>query len=121
MEAKRIYAHLRKLIGIRKENEALSFGYLFTLYADYFFYAYMREYRGNTIIVCMNSGLEPMSVPVTIDIGSNTNIPSRIKQNLAKRRVLDNLLNPNEQLFYSEQGNLMVQLPGKSAHIYKLQ
>jgi len=87
-----VYHHLHRLIQIRKKNEAISFGYLFTLYSDFFLYVYMREFRGNTIIAAMNNG-GPMTAPACIDIGSNINIPSRIKNNLAARKRLFDLLN----------------------------
>lgn len=117
---KEIFRHLQKLIRIRKENEALPFGYLFTLYSDYFVYAYMREFRGNTIIVVMNNGTEPMPNPLAIDIASNANVPSRIKSNLAQQKVLVNLLNPQDRISYRDQGQIVVQLAGKTAKAYKL-
>lgn len=118
--AKEIYQHLRKLIRIRRENEALHFGYLFTLYSDYFLYAFLREFRGNTVIVVMNNGLEPMGQPVAISIDSNANVPIRIKQNLLSRKTLVNLLNPNDKLEYPPDGNLAVRLEGKEAKLYRL-
>lgn len=118
---KDLYQHLRKLIQIRKENEALSFGYLFTLYSDHFIYAYMREFRGNTLIVVMNNGLEPMPYPLSIDIINNENIPSRIKSNLWNRRKLINLLNPQDRIEYTKEGQVNIQLAEKMAQVYRLE
>lgn len=118
---KDIFRYLRQLIQVRKENEALTFGYLFTLYSDYFVYSYMREFRGNTIIVVMNNGEEPMQYPLTVDIAPNTNVPSRIKKNLAQRRILVNLLDPQDRILYQDPGHIEVQLAGKTARIYKLE
>jgi alpha-amylase len=68
-----IYRSLRKLIRIRRENEALQYGYLFTLYSSYDLYVYMREFRGNTIIVGLNNSSAERTV--NVDIAMNPNIP----------------------------------------------
>lgn len=115
-DALEIFEYTRNLIRIRKENPAISFGYLFTLYADNFLYAFMREYRQNTIIVVINNGLEDMPGPAEIDIGQNTNIPSRIKANLADR-PLKNLLDPTDTLMYVD-GKIQPWLAGKEARVY---
>ncbi|WP_066634505.1 alpha-amylase family glycosyl hydrolase [Desulfolucanica intricata] len=115
-----IYKHLQKLIKIRKENQALCFGYLFTLYSDYNIYAYLREFRGNTVIVVMNNGLEPMQSFLKVPIASNSNVPSRIKNNLQQRRVLVNLINPEERCMYLEDGTIEVKLRGKESKVYRL-
>ncbi|MEW5767302.1 MAG: alpha-amylase family glycosyl hydrolase [bacterium] len=116
---KEIFNHLRSLIKIRKENEAIPYGYLFTLYVDTFIYAYIREFRGNTIIVAINNGLKEMVYSCSIPIEVNTNIPPRLKEALKKRRVLDNLLDPNDSIEY-ENGRIQVKLGRKEARIYKL-
>lgn len=116
---KEIFNHLRSLIKIRKENEAIPYGYLFTLYADTFIYAYIREFRGNTIIVAINNGLKEMTCPGSIPIELNTNIPPRLKEALKKRRVLDNLLDPNDRIEY-ENGGVQVKLGRKEAGVYRL-
>ena len=117
-DAKEIFEHTKKLIKIRKENEAIPFGYLFTLYSDYFMYSYMREFRGNTVIVVINNGLERTQYPLSINIGGNSNIPSRIKRNL-EGRTLQNQLDPGDRITY-ENGHIQIQLEGKDAKIYKL-
>jgi len=115
---KDIFKHIKKLIKIRHQNEAVRYGYLFTLYSDYFVYCYMREFKGNAIIVAINNGLEEMDFPVTIKLDENKNIPQRIKNNLYGRR-LTNLLNSADTIAV-EDGCLKVQLSGKEAKIYKL-
>ncbi len=114
-----VYRHLRRLIKIRRENEAVTFGYLFTLYSDFFIYVFMREFRGNTIIVAMNNGTAAMPSPLEIDIASNLNIPSRIKENLASRKMLVNLLEEHDYIEYHE-GSLGVLLRAKEARVYRL-
>lgn len=118
-QQKEIFNHLKNLIKIRKENEAISCGYLFTLWSDHFIYAYMREFRGNTIIVVINNGLEDMPQPLPIPIEMNSNIPRRIKKNLADRKRLVNLLDPSDTVWY-EDGRIGVLVKGKSAKIYSL-
>lgn len=114
-----VYSHLRRLIRIRKDNEAISFGYLFTLYSDYFIYVFMREFRGNTIIVAINNGTQSMTNPLRIDIGSNNNIPARIKKNLEAGQKLVNLLDKSEAIEYRD-GAISPVLRAKDARIYKL-
>ena len=79
---KEAFRHMKKLIALRNRTEAYKYASLFTLYADYFVYAYLREFRGNNVIVAINNGHEPMPSPLTIDIGKNTNIPPTIKKKL---------------------------------------
>lgn len=115
-----VYRHLHHLIRIRRENEAISFGYLLTLYCDYFVYAYMREFRGNTIIVTMNNGNMPMQYPLEINITSNKNVPSRIKNNLKARKKLVNLLDWSDFILY-RNGTISIRLQAKDARIYRLE
>jgi alpha-amylase len=116
-DAQEIFEHTRALIGIRRENEALRFGYLFTLYVDHFIYAYMRSFRDNTLIAVINNGLAPMPVPLSIEIDRNPNIPSRIRSSLAAGS-LRNLLRP-EQVVHCRDGRIEVLLEGKEAAIFK--
>lgn len=115
-----VYSHLKRLIKIRRENNAIPFGYLFTLYSDFFIYVYMREFRGNTVVVALNNGNGPMPNLLQVDIGSNKNIPSRIKENLTSRRTLVNLLNRDDIIYYNE-GKIEFILDSKEARIYRLE
>jgi len=107
------------MIKLRAENAAIRYGYLLTLYVDEFLYAYMREFRGNVVIVVINNGHEPMPVPVSINIASNSNVPPRIKQLLPDGCVLSSCFDELSDAMVSS-GRLEVQLPGKSAGIYVL-
>jgi len=113
-----VFNHLQRLIQIRKKNQAISFGYLFTLYSDFYLYVYMREFRGNTIIVAINNG-GPMTAPALIDIGSNVNIPSRIKNNLAARKRLFDLLSESNFTDY-QGGTLRITMKEKEARVFRL-
>jgi hypothetical protein len=114
-----VFNHVTKMIKLRAENDAIRFGYLLTLYVDDFLYAYMREFRGNVVIVMINNGCESMPVPASIDIAGNSNIPPRIKQLLADGYVLRSYFDELSDITVSS-GRLEVQLPGKSAGIYVL-
>ncbi|MCK5534755.1 hypothetical protein KAI68_06525 [bacterium] len=118
-EQREIFLHTKQLIKIRKENEALTWGYLFTLYADHFIYAFIREYRGNIVIVVINNGLREMSYPLFIPIAVNGNIPFRIKEKIQSKKLI-NLLNASDEI-KEERGGLSVILGGKTAKIYKLE
>jgi alpha-amylase len=63
-----IYDYTRRMIGVRAQNPAIRYGYLFTLYVDQFFYAYLREFQGNVVLVAINNGREPMPGPATDQI-----------------------------------------------------
>ena len=114
-----IFDHTKKLIEIRKENDALTCGYLFTLYSDQYIYSYMREFKGNTIIVVINNGLGEMLYPLPIPIEFNSNIPGRIKKNMRDRNFMENLFDPADKIGL-KNGDITVQLSGKEAKIYKL-
>ncbi|MBN1700031.1 MAG: hypothetical protein JW881_21150 [Spirochaetales bacterium] len=116
VDAYEIYSHTRKLIVLRKDNRALQYGYLFTLYSDYFLYAYLREYRGNLIIVVINNGREAMPYPVTVRIAENSNIPSRIKSIVEGKNLKDHI---SGNTYRINDGCLNVKLERKSAVILK--
>lgn len=115
-----IFNHMKNLIKIRRENDALANGYLLTLFSDHFIYAFMREFQGNTIITVINNGLEDMPYPLKIPIEQNTNIPGRIKGNMRTRKELVNLLDPQDRTQLSDDGHINVILRGKTAGIYRL-
>jgi glycosidase len=114
-----IFDHVTKMIKLRADNPAIRYGYLLTLYADEFLYAYMREFRGNVVIVVINNGREPMPVPASINIAGNSNIPPRIKQLLADGCVIRSSFDELPDIT-ANSGRLEVQLPGKTAGIYVL-
>ncbi len=121
IEAKEIFDFTKKVISIRQSNEAIQFGYLFTLFVNQTVYAYMREFRGNTIIVVINNSREDMLNPLQLNIGSNSNIPSRIKENCAIGGRMTNLLDDSGQdIVHFSNGFLDVRLKGKETKIYKL-
>jgi glycosidase len=114
-----IYNHTRKMVRIRAQNPAITHGYLFTLYCDHFLYAYLREFRGNAVLVAINNGSQPMPYPVLIPISENDNIPPRVKDLLTDGEVLTCQIGELEDVVVSE-GRIPIRLPGKTAGIYTL-
>ena len=116
--ANEIYTHVKALIAARKQNEALCYGYLFTLYADFSYYVFMREFRGNTLVIAMNNSAGHGNI--TVDVATNSNIPGRIKQNLKQGRFLLNLLDTGENVIYEDGLIKIDNLPGKTTAIFRL-
>jgi len=114
---KRAFDHVKKLIALRNRTPALQYASLLTLYADYFVYVYLREFRGNHVIVATNNGHAPMPSPLTIDIGINSNIPPRIKKNLEGMKLF-NQIDPNAPPIQVTNGRFEIQLAGKTAAVY---
>ena len=107
------------MIKLRSENKAIRYGYIFTLYVDQFLYSYLREFRGNVVLVVINNGYDPMPHPISIEIAINCNIPPRIKQILADGQVLISQFNELPDVTI-HSGDIEVQLPGKTTGIYIL-
>ncbi len=114
-----IFDHLCHLIRFRKANPAISCGYLFTLYVNHSIYAYLRECRGNLVLVVINNSREAMPSPVRIEIAGNSNIPPRVKGLLTDGRML---LSQNETVpdTMVSNGGFDVRLPRKAAGIFTL-
>lgn len=128
-----IFTHLKALIALRKESKALQSGYLFTLYADHYIYAYLREYRGDVKIIIMNNGHSDMEYPLPIHIHDNGNIPNRIRRKEAtvingieaSKGLLSNGTQLTDLIGGCDAVNVVdgvihVQVPGKTAAVYSL-
>jgi hypothetical protein len=85
---------------------------------DHFLYAYLREFRGDVVIVALNNGLEPMPVPLEIHVGANSNVPPRVKQLLEGRTLASQTAGLPDLVVGN--GRVAVQLPGKTAGVYAL-
>jgi len=114
---KDIFNHTIKAIDIRRKNPAITYGYLITLYVDTFIYAYLRAFKENVVIVVINNGREPMSNPLTIHIGANANIPTRIKQILKDGTSLKSQFAHLEDIITSSE-DFQIKLPRKTAGVY---
>ena len=117
--ARQIYDHLQRLIALRRTNPALRYGTLYTLYVDHFLYAYLREYRGNLVLVGINNGADEMALPVALQIAANAKLPPRVKQLLADGTRLKSLFDGIAELQMVD-GQAQLQLAGKTAGIYRL-
>lgn len=113
-----LFQSIKRLIQLRKENQALCWGSLVTLYADYFIYVYLREFQGNLAIITMNNGRDPMPDNLSISISQNMNIPPRIKS-LAEDRILRDALSSSPSIHIKE-GRFDLRLGGKTAAVYLL-
>ena len=113
-----IHDHTMRLLALRRAHPALRTGSLLTVYVDHFFYGYLRECRGDVVLVAMNNGLDPMTAPLTIDVGANSNVPSRVKGALEARTLRSRV--PGVPDVGVAQGRVAVQLPGKTAGIWTL-
>lgn len=118
-EARALFDHFCALARIRKENPAIRYGYLLTLYVDRFIYVYLREFRGNLVLVALNNGRGPMQWPLPIELVGNGNIPSRIKAMLTEGFVLTALIGSESNLQVNG-GKVEIQLKGKTAAVYGL-
>jgi hypothetical protein len=107
------------MVGLRKQNPAIRHGYLFTLYVDRFLYAYLREFRGNVVVVAINNGRDPMPAPAPVHIALNGNIPPRVKNLLVDGTALTSQFDGLPDIVVA-MGALPIQLPGKTAGIYVL-
>jgi alpha-amylase len=114
-----IYDHTARMIRLRSQNPAIRYGYLFTLYVDQFFYAYLREFQGNLVLVAINNGRDPMPAPATVEIGANSNIPPRITRRLLGSQPLASKI-PGLGDVTVTGGRVQVQLPGKTAGVWTL-
>jgi glycosidase len=111
-----IFLWTKQMIDLRKANPALAYGSLLTLYADQYIYAFLREFRGNNVVVVLNNGHEPMPHSLPIHIFNNTHLPNRVRRYFADAE-LRNLLDPSQKPILVKEGKFSVKLPGKHATV----
>ncbi|OPY15440.1 MAG: Beta/alpha-amylase precursor [Syntrophus sp. PtaB.Bin001] len=111
---KEIYDHTRKLISIRKENDALSCGYFVCLYVDYFLLVFLRYVDDNVIIAGFHNGWLDMPSEVRIDVCNNPYLPQRIRDKLSEADMVSLFDN---RLYPIRGGMLDIRLAKKSATI----
>jgi glycosidase len=115
---KEAFNHLKKLAKLRNSSQALQYGPLLTLYADTFLYAYLREFRGESVIVVINNGHDPMPFPINIAVRFNKYIPPRIA-NYLEGKSLYSYIDKSSSPIQIDKDGFAVQLNGKTAAIYK--
>jgi alpha-amylase len=111
-----LFDHTARLIRLRHEHPAIRYGYLLTLFVDHFLYGYLREFRGDVVLVLINNGTEPMPHPVTLEIGANSNIPPRVKDLLEGLPLESHTEGIGDIVV--RNGQVQVQVPGKTAAIF---
>lgn len=114
-----IFKHIQKVIKLRKEHEALRYGYLITLYSDFFVYAFLREYKGDLVIVVINNGRQAMPGYLPINLKDNKNIPPRILNLLSHGTVLNSAFQEINDITVQE-GKIHIKLPRKTAGVFVL-
>jgi alpha-amylase len=113
-----VHDHTRRLLALRRRHEALRHGSLLTLWADHFCYAFLREFRGDVVVVALNNGLEAMPAPIEIDVGANSNVPPRVKALLEGRTLASQT--PGLPDVAVRGGRVAAKLPGKTAGVWVL-
>ena len=121
-EEKKLFTAVRQLITLRRENEALRYGVMITLWVDRFVYAFARYIRDNVVLVIFNNGYGDMQFPLKIPVIRN---PDKTKQVLPDR-IIDlmqskpfvNAFDASDQV--NTNDDIEVSLPGKSFKIYVL-
>lgn len=116
--AQALFDHCARMIRFRTDHPSIRYGYLLTLYADHFVYAFLREFRGDIVVVVVNNGLEPMPEPLALEIGANTNLPPGIKQLLEGRTLTSHTDGVAD--FEVSAGKGAVALPGKTTAVFAL-
>ncbi len=102
----RVNEMYRKLILIRKENPALRYGDFKVLKVFNNIFAFSRCYRGDYLIIVMNTG----------DTQSDINVP--LPQDASGKRIWQDLISSNN--YYSREGSVKIgRLLGRRALILK--
>jgi glycosidase len=111
---KEVFEHTKLLIKLRITNDALHAGSFVCLYVDNFIFAYLNYFNDNIVITILNNGYDPMPRPLQIGITQNSNLPERIKNNIANKTMTCQLTGAKYKI---KDGSLEIQLPGKSSAI----
>ena len=116
----KIYSHLRRLIKLRRESSALTYGHYFTLYSSFDHFAFLREFRGETFIIVMNNRRDPTGYDLILNIAANPLIPTRIKENILSRQIFINVFEQEERITCSEDGKIICRVTSKEAKVFEL-
>lgn len=112
---RKAFDHVKRLIELRKSNDALMFGSLITLYVDDFVYVYLREFCGNIVITAVNNGRLEMQWPLRIGFSSHSAIAPRVKGLLDKCKGLSDA----RDIIKINDGGFNIKLNAKSALILR--
>ncbi len=109
---KEIFDHTKKLIRLRKQNEALYSGTFVCLYVDYFLMSYLSYSFDSVAITVIHNGALPMSEYVNIEIARNGKIPTRIKDKLRNATLFCQLTGEKVQV---TDGSFRIKMNRKSS------
>lgn len=110
-----LYDHTHRLIEIRRRHAALRYGVVLTVYVDAFIYASLRYHRNDCVVTVINNGHAPMTVPLPLPIGANSNIPTRVKNLLEGKKLVDLL--DSDVAVECRDGIIDITVPGKSCRV----
>lgn len=118
-----LFLNVQKLIQLRRENAALKYGVMITLWVDDLFFSFLRYYKNNIVLVVFNNGYEPMHFPLDIPFIRNNNkevqsIPDRILDAIQKGTFINAFNNLDQVNFKND--HVPVLLEEKSYKIYTL-
>ena len=116
---KEVFLHLKQLLKLRKDNEALQFSTPLTLFVDDYVYVYLQEFHGNAVIVAFNNGDGPMPTPLTVHVNANPRVASDIKTLLNNKTLCDQLV-PAQAPIAVRDGSFELKLPAKTGAVYLL-
>jgi alpha-amylase len=111
-EAYDIFDHTRRLIKLRKSSPALRYGDQITLHVMDRQYVYLRNYRDDWMIICLNLGDEDMTEPLIVDIAGNPELPPHLRDKIMSQQYVDVL-----EVFHAgtiTDGKLLLQMPKRS-------
>jgi alpha-amylase len=110
-----IYEWTRKLIALRKNNDALKYGTTITLWADNFVYAFIRISSHDAALVIINNGYIAMPSPIQVKL-NHSNIPQYVFDDIRGGKLKHWLTNDVLKLHNDDIVHLTVE--GKTIDIY---
>ena len=114
--ARTIFDHVKSLIRLNKEHEALQHGASITLYTGPNLFVFLREFRDSVVVIAVHHGREDMPEPVEIHVSRNPHLPKRLHTLLEGRTLQDALgTHPVGEELRIQSGRFMLRLPRKTS------
>ena len=113
-----VFQHVKRLVCMQKNDDALRFGASITLYSDRYVFVFIREFRDVAAIICMNNGHGDMPVPLEVQLDRNPHLSHRLKS-LLEGRLLEDSLGEAKSIRILE-GRFQLQLSGKCSAVYQM-
>jgi len=120
-----LFLYTKSLIKLRKDNPALRYGMMITLWVDVHVFAFARYHRNNLVITVINNGYLDMDEPLLIPLKKYSD--QEKNNQLLPDRIMD-LIDKHGLIEYKDQyitltrkdEAINVLVPGKTAHFYVL-